>query len=258
MGLELPIPTQYVVYVLPSASWAIGTLAAVAGCLLALRVLDSDPARRRRRAVAVGWSWAATLVSSFWILVGKGHDFGLADTEVLEAARLGFAVLWTVAAAAVGGYLSDLMMSTPPPRRLRRPSPPPAASLEPLAPVLGPPPGAPVAAGGGPDGGHNEGLLRALREGPDFQRPAAARALSLAYAGTADPDVARALLDTLGDADCSTAGRSEAYLALHQVFGDELEWDTEVQIRREFPEGTDPDQVQAWELRLEGRSPGDG
>jgi hypothetical protein len=260
MGLDIPMPTQAALL-----SWGAGLVCAVLSSLLVLRMVDRELPRRRRRAVAMGWAWTAALVPVGWVLMLK-LDAVLADMGEL-APWLAVGASWAAfVVVAVGGtYMSDLLVSTAPvrSRRVARPGqasgevlPMPAVPVarpSPLPPTLGPPPGAPIAASdlSPVDNAGTRGLLRSLRQGPDFQRPAAARALSLAFAGTADPDVARALLDVLGDAEASTGGRMEAYLALHHVFGDELEWDTEVQIRREFPAGTDPDQVMAWEVRLE-------
>ncbi len=260
MALDIPMPAQAALL-----SWAVGLLCGVLSSLLVLRVRDQEPLRRRRRAVAMGWAWAAALVPMGWVLTLKLDPVLSGQGE--SAAWLAGGASWAahVAVAGLAVYMSDLMFSTGPVRSRRaRPSRPGAAEVEPMPaapvpspslvpPTLGPPPGATIAASdlSPVDNAGTRGLLRSLRKGPDFQRPAAARALSLAFAGTADPEVARALLDVLGDAEASSGGRMEAYLALHHVFGDELEWDTEVQIRREFPEGTDPDQVNAWEVRLE-------
>ena len=259
--MDIPMPTQAALI-----SWAVGLLAAVLSSLLALRILDREQDRRRRRAEAMGWAWAAALVPVGWVLMLKLDALLSGQGELAPWLAGGASWAAHVAVSAGAVYMSDLLFSTTPVRSRRGPrSAPPPAEVEaiPAAPVatpatlpppLGPPSGATIAASdlSPVDNAGTRGLLRSLREGPDFQRPAAARALSLAFAGTADAEVARALLDVLGDAEASAGGRMEAYLALHHVFGDELEWETEVEIRREFPDGTDPDQVMAWEVRLEG------
>ena len=257
MEIELPIPSQMVLHSVPLLGWAAGLAFAVLAFSIALRLLDPDPLRRRRRAAAVGWTWVATLMPGCWIFVVELNGFGPLELVPWVASSLGASVLWHLGGAGVGLYVSDLLMATTVPRRRRSPpTPTPAASPVPSPPVIRPPPGAPVASadGGEPSGADTLGLLNALREGPDFQRPAAARALSLSFAGTADREVARALLDLLGTAEASVAGRTEAYIALHQVFGDELDLEVEVQLRREFPEGTDPERVLAWEVRLDSVS----
>jgi hypothetical protein len=83
------------------------------------------------------------------------------------------------------------------------------------------------------------GLLRILRSASDLQRQAAAKALSLPFSGTCNPEVAEALAQLVADEDAQSSLRAEAWIALRVVMGEELAWEQEVEARHNFPEGLD-------------------
>ena len=89
------------------------------------------------------------------------------------------------------------------------------------------------------------GLLRVLESGPDVQRQAAAKALSLPFASTCNPRVAAALAALVGDEARTNSLRAESWAALRAVMGEELSWDDEVRIRHSFPEGVDWDWLES-------------
>lgn len=154
-----------------------------------------------------------------------------------------------------GGYLALVLRGAGDEFRAPRPSPPPRlppTGRPPAAPLprIRPPEGA-VAAGttalGSRSGGSDPeteaaGLVRVLESGPDVQRQAAAKALSLPFAGTCNPRVAEALARVVHAEDTTTSVRAEAWIALRAVMGEELSWEEEVRARHAFPEGLD----EAW------------
>ncbi|MEE2829407.1 MAG: hypothetical protein VX498_09475 [Myxococcota bacterium] len=85
------------------------------------------------------------------------------------------------------------------------------------------------------------GLLRVLESGPDIQRQAAAKALSLPFSGTGNRRVGAALAELVEDEEAGITTRAEAWIALKTVMDQELSWDEEVRIRHAFPEGVDWD-----------------
>ena len=117
-------------------------------------------------------------------------------------------------------------------------------------PKFRPPPGA-VASGSTSGDDEASGLFRVLRDGPDFHRPAAAKALSVPFAGTRNAKVVAALADTLTDPEVGVAGRAESYCALRIVMGEDLPWDEEVSVRHAFPKGVDLDWVEAARTAVE-------
>lgn len=83
------------------------------------------------------------------------------------------------------------------------------------------------------------GLLRILSSASDLQRQAAAKALSLPFSGTCNPEVAEALALLVADEQATSSLRAEAWIALRAVMGEELGWEEEVAARHKFPEGLD-------------------
>jgi len=83
------------------------------------------------------------------------------------------------------------------------------------------------------------GLLRILESSSDIQRQAAAKALSLPFAGTCHPEVALALAKVVKQEAAPASLRAEAWVALRVVMGEELDWGEEVAARHAFPEGLD-------------------
>lgn len=253
MQTEVPIPTQMLTASWDTIDgWLLGLGAATALAVIVLAVRDREPKRRRRRLGALAVTYGALFVPGAWATTVHG----ITAWPIWLAA---YAV-----AGMVGLYVSDLIAATEPTPRPRpapkarpatptSPPKPPPRPAAPKAPVIRPPAEGAVAAGGdrgvitSPD---TQGLLSTLREGPEFARPAAARALALGFADSAQPEVARTLLDALADEDAADVLRAECWVALHRVFGDTLEWEAEVAIRRDFPEGLDDERVLAWEARL--------
>ena len=226
--------------------------------VVAAGAADRDRPRGVRRTIAAGVGWAGSVVPAGWLLFRAEPAVvaHLGAEHVVHALAVGSGIAFLVV-AGVAVYVSDQLAATAPTPRAqtpRAPAPPPAVRPPPRPePVLAPPSGGTVATAGragSVESAEAQGLLASLRDGPDFQRPAAARALSLAFTGTAQPQICRALLDALADESLPVPARVESYLALIQVFGDELEWDNEVTVRRDFPEGVDPDRVLRWEDRL--------
>lgn len=265
--------------------WAIGFAVAAVVWVVGLLVLDRDPPRRQQRLAALAVTWGAALMPGAWIAVTHAVQlwwpFALG---YLVVGAIGTYVGDLVAATAPPerkratapakptaptAKSASAPTKPPAPTTPSAPTTPPAPTPPPVPrphrpelptnspgapppyPLIRPPEGGGVAAAtASVTSAETQGLLRSLEEGPDFQRPAAARALALAYADRAEPVVCRALLDAV-DADANgVAGRAEAYLALFAVFGTDLPWETEVTVRRSFPEGLDPDQILAWEARL--------
>ncbi len=128
----------------------------------------------------------------------------------------------------------------------------PAASTAAALPQLRPAVGSVAASapGRGSDE-EREGFLRTLAEGPDFRRAAAATALGLHCAGSADPAVLSALLDAVHDEGYETLIRVEAILALYQVVGQALPDAMHGELRQHFPEGVDWDFVRVCQRRVE-------
>ncbi|MCO4771950.1 MAG: hypothetical protein KDA24_18105, partial [Deltaproteobacteria bacterium] len=96
-----------------------------------------------------------------------------------------------------------------------------------------------------------ESLLRVLEEGTGMQRAAAAKALSLSFAGNPSRPVVHGLLSLLSDPDADEDSRVEAWVAACRVMGDPLPWELESTLRRDGPDAIDPAQVMAWQDRLE-------
>ena len=114
-------------------------------------------------------------------------------------------------------------------------------------PVIRPPEGA-VAAGTRAEPEaladvEESGMLRLLEDGPDFQREAAARALTVPFASTGEPQILLALGRVVLRDDCGISARAVAYCAMRTVAGSGLSWDDEVALRQDFPEGADLDWV---------------
>jgi hypothetical protein len=105
-----------------------------------------------------------------------------------------------------------------------------------------------VAAPSGDDG--PDGLLRVLEDGPEFRRQAAAKALSVPFAGSRDPKVARGLSEVVRRSDVGEAVRAEAYCALRVVMGEDLPWEEEVAVRNDFAVGADLDWLESVEADL--------
>jgi len=114
-------------------------------------------------------------------------------------------------------------------------------------PAFRPPPGAVSAPTAGED---PSGLLRVLEDGPAFQRQAAAKALSVPFAGSCDPKVARALSELVRRSDVTASARAEAYCSLRVVMGKDLAWEEEVAVRRDFAAGADLDWLEGVEADL--------
>ncbi len=130
------------------------------------------------------------------------------------------------------------------------------ASAPARPPVLRPPEGA-VAAGvrAQPEAladVEESGMLRLLEDGPDFQREAAARALTVPFASTGHPEILGALGRVVLRDDCGVSARATAYCAMRTVAGSGLSWDDEVATRQDFPEGADLDWVVEVMDRAEG------
>lgn len=130
------------------------------------------------------------------------------------------------------GRAEEIAPSVPVRTTARAPKPPPR---------LRPPAGS-VASGtsSSADSGPDE-LIRVLEDGPDYRRQAAAKALSVPFAGTEDRRVVTALCGLVRFEDASVAARAEAWCALRVVMGADLSWEEEVQVRQRFPEGVDLD-----------------
>lgn len=94
------------------------------------------------------------------------------------------------------------------------------------------------------------GLLRVLEEGPAFQRQAAAKALSVPFAGSCNPKVARALTEVIRRTDVTDAARATAYCSLRVVMGRDLAWEEEVVVHKDFPAGADLDWLETVEADL--------
>lgn len=124
------------------------------------------------------------------------------------------------------------------------------ASRAPKAPPRLRPAAGAVAAGGGVGATNPFRLLRTLDVGPDMRRQAAAKALSVPYAGSADPQVGAGLVELFRRTDVSDACRAEAYVALRVVMGEDLDRDEEVGVRLRFPEGVDLDWVDSVDADL--------
>jgi hypothetical protein len=101
---------------------------------------------------------------------------------------------------------------------------------------------------GGGDSTEAAGLLRILASASDIQRQAAAKALSLPFAGSCNPEVAVALANLVGEGSATTSVRAEAWIALRAVMGEELSWEEEVAARHAFPEGLD----EVWLAQIQG------
>ena len=127
--------------------------------------------------------------------------------------------------------------------RTKQPREAPAPATAPPPPVLRPPAGSvasSTSAGGGMDPSR---LLRTLDEGPDVRRQAAAKALSIPFAGSGDSEIGLALVELFRRTDVGDSVRAEAYVALRVVIGEDLEWEQELAVRQRFPEGVDLDWV---------------
>ena len=156
---------------------------------------------------------------------------GPVQSWVPTAVLLGSLVLFVVYLRLVLAGQADDFRSPEPVRRPPRPPRP--------VPPTTPEAQAPVRSSGSDQRTETSGLLRVLEAGPDFQRQAAARALSIPFAGTSDPAVLLALLDVMDREDCGSGARAEAYCALRVVADQELPWEDEVKVRQGFPEGVD-------------------
>ena len=84
-----------------------------------------------------------------------------------------------------------------------------------------------------------------------MQRAAAAKALSLSFAGKPTKPVVHGLLGVMTDPDAGDDSRVEAWVAVCRVMGDPLPYEVEAIVRREGPEGIDAAQILGWQERLE-------
>jgi len=217
---------------------------------------------RRRRAIAVGvlasllpLAWG---LSRLWLpwwdasLPGAAVGLrvsGLAVTALVVSATMG----WSAAYLAVLLHEPDFVRAEPGEATGRRSAggrstagrASPAAVASPL-PTLRTAEGAVSSPAPGRDeDSERDGLLRTLKEGPDFLSAAAAKALALSCSGSRQPRVLAALVDASCREDLGVSVRAEAVLALYRVLGESVPTDVEVTIRRDFPSGVDWDFVEA-------------
>ncbi len=184
--------------------WIVGIGLVLGGVLL------GTPTPWARRAALAGLGAAAFPVA--WVVL---HGAGAA---VPGPAWLGSALLslgMHGAAAIAGAWIGQLLVIPEPAARVVEepaplpPPPPPLPAGDPLAEE---------AASG------QAGLLRVLRDGPDFHRAAAARALAIPFAGSRQKALGEALLAVL-DGDADLEARAEAAIALSLVFALDLDAD---------------------------------
>ncbi len=175
-------------------------------------VLLGTPTPWSRRAALAGLGASAFPVA--WVVL---HGAG---AIVPGPAWLGSALLSVGlhgVAATAGAWIGQL---------LAMPAPEPAPRVAVAQETLPPPP--PPLAVGDPlaeeAASGQAGLLRVLRDGPDFHRAAAARALAIPFAGSRQKALGEALLGVL-DGDADDEARAEAAIALSLVFALELDAD---------------------------------
>jgi len=89
-----------------------------------------------------------------------------------------------------------------------------------------------------------------LALGPDFQTSAAAKGLAAAWAGTRDAAVLDGLIGVLRRDDVGREARAEVWIALLTVDDEAPDWDAQVVIRRDFPDGIDADRIDALDAEL--------
>jgi hypothetical protein len=83
-----------------------------------------------------------------------------------------------------------------------------------------------------------------------MQRAAAAKALALSFADTAEKVVMDALIDVVADPETDDESRVEAWIAACKVMGDPLPWAAEEVLRRDGPDEIDPTQLLLWREQL--------
>jgi hypothetical protein len=119
--------------------------------------------------------------------------------------------------------------------------PSPGSTPSPLDRVRKP---AGVVAASSPTGnGDPRALFETLRTAPDFQREAAAQAVSATWAHTRDAEARAALVDLVLDEARAVSARAEAFVALKAVQGEPLSGDAAIAVRQDFPRGVDWDWV---------------
>ena len=84
-----------------------------------------------------------------------------------------------------------------------------------------------------------------------MQRAAAAKALSLSFAGKPTKHVVHGLLGVMTDPEADDESRVEAWVAVCRVMGDPLPYELEAVLRRDGPDGIDAAQILGWQERLE-------
>ena len=182
--------------------WIAGIVVVVLGVL---RGSPNPPARR-------GASWAL-LAAAFPVGWAVLHGAGaVVPGPPWLGAGLASALLHGGAALA-GAWVALLLVPEP---RVRAPAVP---TRPPAKPPL--PPSDPLADEAAQG---QAGLLRVLRDGPDFHRAAAARALSIPFAGSRQRVLGQALISVV-EGDAGREARAEAAVALALVFALDLDSD---------------------------------
>lgn len=219
---------------------------------------------RGRRLGALGWGLASTIVPGAWVAAAHlprwVERFQPPTDEPLVLAAV-FGLVLHGAVALVSIYLSDLVAATE--RRLpqrpavapAKPLPPrpaakPAHPAKPAKPIVRPAPATVASAPKEVGNPAASGLLEALASGGDMQRASAARALALTFGGSRDVTVGTALIELLRDDTASDDTKVEAWVAMHQILGEPLDWEVESRLRRSGLGTPDPEQLVAWEARL--------
>lgn len=225
-------------------------------------VFALGPAGRGRRLGALGWGLASTIVPGAWVAAAHLPRWVQrfeppTDDPLLLAATFGLLLHGAVALASI--YLSDLVAATErrspqrpavAPARPLPPRPAPKPPVKPAKPLVRPAPATVASAPKEVGNPAASGLLAALAAGGDMQRASAARALALTFGGSRDATVGHALIELLRDDTASDDTKVEAWVAMHQVLGEPLDWEVESRLRRSGLGTPDPEQLVAWEARL--------
>ncbi len=196
-------------------------------------------------------TWASLYLSA----LGAAAERERKEKRVRRPASAESAAVARASVEKTAAARSSLPLSDP---SLLAPSPGPSSlASRPIVgrkPLIRPPLGGTVAGAARTTGGappQADTLLRVLGEGTPMQRAAAAKALSLSFAGKPTKPVVYGLLGVMTDPDADDESRVEAWVAVCRVMGAPLSYEEEATLRRDGAEGIDAAQILGWQERLE-------